>query len=113
MKKIIIGLVGIVLCSNAYAHDFWPDDYSVPKGSDGNTLIVTHLRSTDDAYFKFTLNGIPLGESQLVYSGSTEDFPVIVPNSLLEDNKATICSLRERSSNQFQQEVCLKIEVLE
>lgn len=110
MKKLLSVIVGCVLSTQALAHDFWPDDYTAYKGT-SDTLIVTHLRSADDAYFKFTLDGIPLGKEQLVYANTVEDFPVAVPNGLIENGKVTICSLRMRSSNQFQQEVCLEVEV--
>lgn len=110
MKKLLSIVVGCVLSTSALAHDFWPDDYTVYRG-DTNTLIVTHLRSADDAYYKFKLDGVSLGKEQLVYAGTVEDFPVSVPNGIIENGKVTICSLRMRSSNQFQQEVCLVIEV--
>lgn len=110
MNKLLSVVIGCILSTQALAHDFWPDDYTVYQGTD-NTLIMTHVRSADDAYFKFTLDGIPLGKEQLVYAGSVEDFPVSVPNGIIENGKVTICSLRLRSSNEFQQEVCLEVKV--
>lgn len=112
MKKLLAFFIGCVSMSVS-AHDFWPDDYTVYKGLNGNTMIVTHLRSPDDAYYKFTLNGIPLGKEQLVYPGTVEDFPVKVPNGLIENEKVTICSRRLRSTDQFEQTVCLTIKILE
>ena len=110
MKKLLSVVIGCVLSTQVMAHDFWPDEYTVYKGVD-NTIIMTHIRTNDDAYIKFTLDGISLGKEQIVYAGGIEDFPVSVPNGIIENGKVTICSLRMRSSNQFQQEVCLQIEV--
>jgi|AGFS01.1.fsa_nt_gi hypothetical protein len=111
MKKLLSVVLGCVLCTSVQAHEFWPEEYTVSKGVN-DTMIITHLRTPDDAYYKFTLNGIPLGNEQLVYPGSVEEFPIIVPNGLIENDKVTICSLRMRQANQFQQEVCLVIKVL-
>lgn len=111
MKKVLAALVLSLTATTAQAHLFWPDDYTMIKGAGHESMIITHLKSQDDSYYKFTINGIPLGDSQLVYANSVVDFPIIVPHGIITGDNIIVCSRNLAKNDMLEKEVCLKIKV--
>lgn len=110
MKKVLLALA-LTLSVPASAHQFWPDDYKLTLSPGTDTMLMTHVRSQEDGYYKFTLNGIPLGDEQIVFANTTTDFPVLIPHGIIEEDTVLMCAKALASEDTMEKEVCLKIQV--
>lgn len=110
MKKILALVLGLTSIT-ANAHMFYPDEYTMLKSGGSESMVITHLRTNEDSYFKFTLNDIPLGDAQLVFAGDTVDFPIIVPHGLIQNDTVVLCAANVSSTETLQKKVCLSIKV--
>lgn len=108
MNKYLVAIALSIVSFSSSAHQFWPDEYTVYREPGASTLVMTHLHTKEDGFFTFTLNGKSLGDQQYVPAGTNTDFPVIIPNKMIVNGEALICSLRE-SNDTMQQQVCLRI----
>lgn len=110
MKNVLLALA-LTMSTSVSAHQFWPDDYKLTLSPGSDSLLVTHLHTNVDGYFKFSLNGIPLGTEQLVFANTTTDFPIIIPHGLIEKDEVLMCAKALASEDTMEKEVCLKIQV--
>ena len=123
MVKKYIALLALITVTNAQAHAFYPDSYTVTDVEGSSSMILTHLVTKEDAAFEFSFytegdesfpeRAIKIPGKQVILSGESVDLPVKIPKRLVNGHRyVTICSTQLNKKVTMQKEVCLRVDIV-
>lgn len=112
---LVIILLAVFLPSKSHAQYFyyWAEDYSTVVSKDGRAFLNTRLKTSDYSKFDFTVDGKSIAKNIEVLQDEVVDFPLYLSEKYTKDRSfITICSLKQTTGVDFQQEVCLNVKLI-
>lgn len=91
---------------------FWTDSYETIVDIDGSAFVSAKLKTGQSGKYDISVNNKIIAKDFYILSDEVTEFPIIVSKKYTLGEKINLCALKKDDKVEFQNEICLGIELV-
>ena len=91
---------------------FWTESYEAMVNPDGTTFVSAKLKTSTTGKYDISVNDKVIAKDFFIIEDEVTEFPIIVSKKYTQDEKINLCALKKDDKVEFQNVVCLGIQLV-
>lgn len=116
-KSVLLGIALALpfqhaLSQNDYFY-FWTESYdAMVNPADGTTFVSAKLKTSTTGKYDISVNDKVIAKDFFIIQDEVTEFPIIVSKKYTQDEKINLCALKKDDKVEFQNVICLGIQLV-
>lgn len=115
LKNLLLSSI-VLLSSSTFAKDnyfyFWAESYESMVEADGTTFVNVKLKTGESGNYDLSVNEKIVAKDYFILEDEITEFPIVISKKYTSGKKVTVCALKQDKKVEFQNQICLDIQLV-